>query len=58
MNRPVARDGKGDCIMGASVPDGNGAVQEAGAGPVPEVIAEGGHLALPDGGAPHFCARK
>lgn len=35
--------------MGASVPDGNGAVQEAGADPVPEVVAEGGHLALPDG---------
>ncbi len=44
--------------MGASVPDGNGAVQEAGADPVPEVVAEGDHLALPDGGAPHFCARK
>ncbi|BCM75312.1 hypothetical protein [Aeromonas caviae] len=44
--------------MGASVPGGNGAVQEAGADPVPEVVAEGGHLALSDGGAPHFCARK
>ncbi len=44
--------------MGASVPDGNGAVQEAGADLVPEVIAEGGHLALPYGDAPHFRARK